>query len=44
MVSYLHKVSVLGYSEIQESVDLVEDVEGCSRITNSRVLQGVVVD
>jgi hypothetical protein len=32
MVSYLDEIAFLGYSEIQEAADLVEDVEGCSRV------------
>ena len=34
MVSYLDEVAFLSCSEIQELADLVEDVEGCSRVKN----------
>ena len=35
MVSYLDEITFLSYSEIQELADLVEDVEGCSRVKDS---------
>jgi hypothetical protein len=44
IVSCLDEVAFLCSSEIQESADLVEDVEGCSGIKDGRVLQGIVVD
>ena len=44
MVSYLDEVAFLGCFKIQELADLVEDVEGCFRVKNDWVLQGIVVD
>ena len=44
MVSYLYEISMLGYSEIQELADLVEDVEGCSKVKDGRVLQRIIVN
>jgi hypothetical protein len=44
MVSCLDEIAFLGCSEIQESADLVEDVEGGSGIKDGRVFQGIVDD
>ena len=44
MVSCLDEVACWGCSKVQESADLVEDVEGCSGVKDGRVLQRIVVD
>ena len=44
MISCPDEVAFWGCPKVEESTDLVEDVEGGSGIQDGRVLQGIVVD